>query len=309
MMEGLSHEAASLAGHLKLDNLCWIYDNNGITIEGHTSLAFSEDVARRFTAYGWNVIRVGDANDLALLDRAYQDAQRMRGCPTLIIVDSHIGYGAPNKQDSHSAHGEPLGAEEIKLTKRFYGWPEDAQFLVPEGVADHFSKTMGARGASLRAQWTETLARYRAAHPDLARELDLVQQRQLPEGWDTNLPSFPADAKGLAGRDASQKTLNALAQKVPWLMGGSADLAHENAPDFRGRGRLLGREPRRPQLPLRHSRARHGRGDQRDVALEDPTLRIRLPHLQRLRQGADPPRLDHGDPGDLRVHPRFHRCG
>ena len=225
MMEGLSHEAASLAGHLKLDNLCWIYDNNGITIEGHTSLAFSEDVAMRFAGYGWNVARVNDANDLALLDRAYQTARETKGRPTLIIVDSHIGYGAPNKQDSHSAHGEPLGAEEIKLTKRFYGWPEDAQFLVPDGVALHFTNTMGARGTRLRAEWMEKLGRYRAAHPNLASELDLMQRRQLPEGWDTTLPAFPADAKGLAGRDASQKALNALAQKVPWLMGGAADLA------------------------------------------------------------------------------------
>ena len=225
MMEGLSHEAASLAGHLKLDNLCWIYDNNGITIEGHTSLAFSEDVAMRFTAYGWNVIRVHDANDLPALDHAYQTARETKGRPTLIIVDSHIGYGAPNKQDTHTAHGEPLGAEEIKLAKRFYGWPEDSKFLVPDGVAAHFTKTMGARGASLRGEWMEKLVRYRAAHPDLANELDLMQRRHLPEGWDKDLPSFPADAKGLAGRDASQKVLNVLAQRVPWLMGGSADLA------------------------------------------------------------------------------------
>ncbi|MBX7187646.1 MAG: transketolase [Vicinamibacteria bacterium] len=245
MMEGLSHEAASLAGHLKLDNLCWIYDNNGITIEGHTSLAFSEDVAKRFTAYGWHVTHVTDANDLDLLDRACQEARDTVGRPTLIIVDSHIGWGAPNKQDSHAAHGEPLGAEEIKLTKRSYGWPEDAQFLVPDGVAEHFAKGMGARGASLRADWMATMARYRAAHPDLARELDLMQGRQLPEGWDKSLPAFPTDPKGLAGRDASQKALNAIAQSVPWLMGGSADLApstktrltFEGAGDFSGETR------------------------------------------------------------------------
>jgi transketolase len=242
MMEGLSHEAASLAGHLKLDNLCWIYDNNGITIEGHTHLAFSEDIAKRFAAYGWNVTHVADANDCRALDRAYQAAKETKGRPTLIIVDSHIGYGAPNKQDSHSAHGEPLGVEEIKLAKRFYGWPEDSSFLVPEGVTSHFTKTMGARGASLRAEWMEKLARYRNAHPDLANELDLMQRRQLPEGWDKNLPSFPADPKGMAGRDASQKVLNAIAQTVPWLMGGSADLApstktrltFEGAGDFGG---------------------------------------------------------------------------
>ena len=225
MMEGISHEAASLAGHLQLDNLCWIYDNNKITIEGHTHLAFSEDVATRFIAYGWNVSRVGDANDLQMLDRAYQTAEKTKGRPTLIIVDSHIGFGAPNKQDSHAAHGEPLGAEEIKLTKRFYGWPEDAKFLVPDGVTDHFAKHMGARGASLRNAWMNTFANYRAAHPALADEIERMQRRQLPEGWDKNIPAFQADAKGLAGRDASQKVLNALAQDVPWLIGGSADLA------------------------------------------------------------------------------------
>lgn len=225
LMEGISHEAASLAGHLQLDNLVWIYDNNKITIEGHTHLAFSEDVATRFISYGWNVTRVGDANDLEMLDRAFQNAATTKGRPTLIIVDSHIGYGAPNKQDSHAAHGEPLGAEEIKLTKRFYGWPEDAKFLVPEGVPEHFAKNIGARGGTLRSAWRVTLERYRKENPGLAAELDQMQRRQLPEGWDKNLPSFPTDAKGLAGRDASQKVLNALAQNVPWLMGGSADLA------------------------------------------------------------------------------------
>ncbi len=225
LMEGISHEAASLAGHLQLDNLVWIYDNNKITIEGHTHLAFSEDVATRFISYGWNVTRVGDANDLEMLDRAFQNASQTKGRPTLIIVDSHIGYGAPNKQDSHAAHGEPLGAEEIKLTKRFYGWPEDAKFLVPEGVPEHFAKNIGARGGTLRSAWRVTLERYRKENPGLAAELDQMQRRQLPEGWDKNLPIFPADAKGLAGRDASQKVLNALAQNVPWLMGGSADLA------------------------------------------------------------------------------------
>ncbi|MEO8500318.1 MAG: transketolase [Vicinamibacteria bacterium] len=225
MMEGISHEAASLAGHLQLDNLCWIYDNNKITIEGHTHLAFSEDVATRFISYGWNVSRVGDANDLEMLDRAYNNAAKTKGRPTLIIVDSHIGYGAPNKQDSHAAHGEPLGAEEIKLTKRFYGWPEDAKFLVPDGVTDHFAKNLGARGGSLRGAWMNMFANYRAQNPALADEIERMQRRQLPDGWDKNLPVFPADAKGVAGRDASQKVLNVLAQNVPWLMGGSADLA------------------------------------------------------------------------------------
>lgn len=225
MMEGISSEAASLAGHLGLGNLCWIYDNNHITIEGHTEWAFSEDVATRFIAYGWNVTRVGDANDLAMLERAFQLFERTNDRPTLIIVDSHIAYGSPNKQDTHAAHGEPLGEEEIRLTKKFFGWPEDAKFLVPEGVKEHFSKGMGDRGRALRKSWTELIERYANEHPELARQLDLMQRRQLPEGWDKDLPSFPADPKGLAGRDASAKVLNALALNVPWLIGGSADLA------------------------------------------------------------------------------------
>jgi len=225
MMEGISQEAASLAGHLKLDNLCWIYDNNRITIEGHTTLAFSDDVATRFIGYGWNVTRVGDANDLAMLDRAFETAKAATDRPTLIIVDSHIGYGAPHKQDSHAAHGEPLGEEEIRLSKRFYGWPEDAKFLVPDGVRECFAQGLGARGARLRAEWVALFESYKAAHPALADELYRMQHRQLPDGWEKAIPSFPADAKGLAGRDASAKVLNAVAQAVPWLIGGSADLA------------------------------------------------------------------------------------
>ena len=225
LMEGISHEAASLAGHLELDNLCWIYDNNKITIEGHTHLAFSEDVATRFISYGWNVTRVGDANDLEMLDRAYQTAKSTTGRPTLIIVDSHIGYGAPNKQDTHAAHGEPLGAEEIRLTKKFYGWPEEEKFLVLDGVREHFAAHMGARGGGLRREWMEKFARYEKENPGLADELKRMQRRQLPDGWDKDLPAFPADAKGLAGRDASAKVLNAIARNVPWVLGGSADLA------------------------------------------------------------------------------------
>jgi transketolase len=225
MMEGISQEAASLAGHLKLDNLCWIYDNNRITIEGHTTLAFSDDVATRFIGYGWNVTRVGDANDLAMLDRAFETAKAATDRPTLVIVDSHIGYGAPHKQDSHAAHGEPLGEEEIRLSKRFYGWPEDAKFLVPDGVRECFAQGLGARGARLRAEWVALFESYKAAHPALADELYRMQHRQLPDGWEKAIPAFPADAKGLAGRDASAKVLNAVAQAVPWLIGGSADLA------------------------------------------------------------------------------------
>jgi transketolase len=225
MMEGISSEAASLAGHLQLDNLCWIYDNNRITIEGHTYLAFSEDVATRFIAYGWNVTRVGDANDLEMLNRAFKIFKGTTGRPTLIIVDSHIGYGAPTKQDTHAAHGEPLGEQEIKAAKRFYGWPEDAKFLVPDEVPKHFAAGMGARGKAARAEWMARFDAYKAKHPKEADELQRMQRRQLPDGWEGALPTFPADAKGLAGRDASAKVLNAVAQKIPWLIGGAADLA------------------------------------------------------------------------------------
>ncbi|MFI5007281.1 MAG: transketolase family protein, partial [Solirubrobacterales bacterium] len=224
MMEGVSQEAASLAGHLKLGNLCWIYDNNGITIEGHTSLAFSDDVATRFVGYGWSVTRVADANDLKMLDRAFETAKKTTDRPTLIIVDSHIGYGSPTKQDTHGAHGEPLGDEEIKLTKRFYGWPEDAKFLVPDGVREHFAAGIGARGAKLRGDWMALFEAYKAKYPAEADALYRMQHRQLPEAWDKGLPAFPADAKGLAGRDASAKVLNAVGQNIPWLIGGSADL-------------------------------------------------------------------------------------
>jgi transketolase len=224
-MEGISQEAASLAGHLKLGNLCWLWDNNRITIEGHTDLAFSDDVATRFIGYGWNVTRVGDANDLEMLDRAFATAKATDDRPTLIIVDSHIGYGAPHKQDTHAAHGEPLGEDEIKLAKKFYGWPEDAKFLIPDGVTPHFAAGMGARGAARRAEWLALFDKYKAAYPAEADALYRMQHRQLPEGWDKDLPAFAADAKGVAGRDASAKVLNVLAQNVPWLLGGAADLA------------------------------------------------------------------------------------
>jgi transketolase len=225
MMEGVSGEAASLAGHLKLANLCWIYDNNKITIEGHTEWAFSEDVATRFIGYGWNVTRVGDANDLDMLARAFQTFHRTTDRPTLIIVDSHIAYGSPNKQDTSAAHGEPLGEEEIKLTKRNYGWPEEAKFLIPEGVQEHFQEGIGKRGQALREAWMAKFNEYATHYPELADHLYKMQHRQLPEGWDNDLPAFPADAKGLAGRDASGKVLNVLAKNVPWLIGGAADLA------------------------------------------------------------------------------------
>ena len=225
MMEGVSGEAASLAGHLKLSNLCWIYDNNHITIEGNTALATSDDVATRFLGYGWNVTRVGDANDLEMLERAFHIFHETGDRPTLIIVDSHIAYGAPNKQDTSAAHGEPLGEEEIRLAKRNYGWPEDAKFLVPPEVPENFRRGIGKRGAELNQAWKEQFAKYQRVFPQEADHLLRMQRRDLPEGWDRNLPTFPADAKGLAGRDASGKVLNILAQNVPWLLGGAADLA------------------------------------------------------------------------------------
>ncbi|MGO9018837.1 MAG: transketolase [Syntrophobacteraceae bacterium] len=228
MMEGISAEAASLAGHLGLDNLCWVYDNNHITIEGNTRITFTEDIAARFLGYGWNVLRVGDANDVDRIENALEIFRKTTGRPTFIILDSHIGYGAPHKQDTAAAHGEPLGDEEVRLCKRVYGWPEDAQFLVPDGVQEHFAAGMGARGSEARCQWTELFRAYRGKYPQLAAEIDQMQRRELPSGWDRNLPVFPADPKGIAGREASGKVLNVLAQKIPWLLGGSADLGPSN---------------------------------------------------------------------------------
>jgi transketolase len=225
MMEGISGEAASLAGHLKLSNLCWIYDSNRITIEGGTSLAFSEDVAARFVGYGWKVLRVPDANDLDQLRGAFRAFQQNTDRPTLIIVNSHIGWGSPHKQDSHSAHGEPLGEEEVKLTKRAYGWPEDAKFLIPDGVYDRFQSGVGKRGGSLRAAWAQKFDAYRVKYASLADEISRIENRQLPAGWDKDLPVFPPDPKGLATRDSSGKVENAIGKNVPWLVGGSADLA------------------------------------------------------------------------------------
>ena len=228
MMEGVGSEAASLAGHLGLDNLCWVYDNNHITIEGNTRITFTEDIAARFLGYGWNVLRVGDANDIDRIQHALEIFRETKGRPTFIILDSHIGYGSPHKQDTAAAHGEPLGDEEVRLCKRFYGWPEDAQFLVPEGVHEHFAAGMGARGAEACRQWTELFGVYRGKYPELATEIDQMQRRELPSGWDRNLPVFPADPEGLGGRDASGMVLNVLAQNIPWFLGGSADLGPSN---------------------------------------------------------------------------------
>ena len=224
LMEGVASEAASLAGHLKLSNLCWIYDSNHVTIEGHTEITFTEDVAARFLAYGWNVTRVSDPNDLNQLSRAYAEFLATTDRPTMIIVHSHIGYGSPHKHDSPEAHGEALGVEEVRLTKQFFGFDPDKNFFVPPGVKEHFAATMGARGAKLHAEWNALLARYRTEHPDLAKQVDCIIRRELPEGWDSALPTFPADAKGMSTRDASGKVLNAVAEHLPWLVGGSADL-------------------------------------------------------------------------------------
>jgi len=240
MMEGITSEAASLAGHLRLSNLCWVYDNNKITIEGHTDWAFSEDVATRFLGYGWNVTRVGDANDLDMLGRAFDTFKSTDDRPTLVIVDSHIAYGSPNKQDTSAAHGEPLGDEEIKLTKRYYDWPEDEKFLVPRKVRKAFQEGIGKRGHELSTQWFTQFEEYEQAFPELADELSRMQHRQLPDEWQKDLPVFPADAKGIAGREASSAVLNSIGKRVPWLLGGSADLtpstktrlAFEEAGDF-----------------------------------------------------------------------------
>jgi transketolase len=236
LMEGIGGEAASLAGHLKLSNLCWMYDHNGITLDGPADWSFSEDVATRFVGYGWNVTRVADANDLEMLARAFETFHKTTDRPTLIIVDSHIGYGSPHKQDSNAAHGEPLGEEEVRLVKKFYGWPEDAKFLVPEGVREHFQDGIGKRGREARARWGKMFAEYSQKYPELAERLHHMERRELPDGWDKNLPTFPADAKGIATRESSGKVLNVLAQNIPWLIGGSADLATSNKTNLTGAG-------------------------------------------------------------------------
>ena len=245
MMEGVASEAASLAGHLSLGNLCWIYDNNHITIEGSTALAFSDDVATRFLAYGWNVTRVGDANDLDMLTRALTTFKSTSDRPTLIIVDSHIGYGAPHKQDTSAAHGEPLGDEEVALAKRSYGWPEKAKFLVPDDVYRRFQDGVGARGHAARLEWEARFGAYAARFPGLADQISRMQRRALPDGWDRDLPQFPASNTGLSGRDASGQVLNAIAPRVPWLMGGGrrSRAVHEDAPDVRRRGDFAANEP------------------------------------------------------------------
>src|ERR1700730_10866236 len=238
LMEGVASEAASLAGHLKLSNLCWIYDNNHVTLDGPAEWSFSEDVITRFKGYGWNVTHVTDANDLDMLAGGYENFLKSKDGPTLIVVDSHIGYGSPPQQDSYEAHGEPLGEAEVKLVKKNYGWPEDAKFLVPDGVYDRFKNGVGKRGAEARAAWKAKFEDYKKQFPQQAEQLNRMQSGQLPDGWDKDLPSFPADSKGMATRESSGKTLNALAKNIPWLIGGSADLAKSNKTNltFEGAG-------------------------------------------------------------------------
>ena len=244
IMEGVGGEAASIAGHLRLGNLCWIYYHNRVTLDGPASWSFSEDVMTRFVGYGWNVTRVSDANDLLQLSRAYEYFHKHSDQPTLIVVDSHIGYGSPHKQDSYEAHGEPLGEAEVRLAKKNYGWPEDAKFLVPDGVYAHFQNGVGTRGAQSNAKWKALFSEYTKQFPDLADRLYSMQRRQLPDGWDKNLPNFAPDAKGIATRESSGKVLNALAQSIPWLMGGSADLAKSNKTNltFEGAGEFFPEE-------------------------------------------------------------------
>jgi transketolase len=225
MMEGVASEAASLAGHLKLPNLCWIYDENQVTLDGPANVSFTEDVGERFLGYGWNVLRVTDANDLQMLSEAFKGFLQTADRPTLIRVNSHIGYGSPHKQDTNAAHGEPLGEEEVRLVKKFYGWPEDAKFQVPEGVLESFRSGIGKRGGDLRQKWETRFTDYEKQFPKLADQIKRMQQRELPQGWDKSLPTFPADAKGLATRESGGKVLNAVAENVPWMVGGSADLA------------------------------------------------------------------------------------
>ena len=305
LMEGVGSEAASLAGHLQLDDLCWIYDNNHITIEGKTSITFTEDVAARFLAYRWNVLRVGDANDLARIEDALEVFRKTTDRPTLIILDSHIGYGSPHKIDTAAAHGEPLGDDEVKLTKRAYGWPEDAKFLVPDGVMDTFDKGIGARGAEARRRWEALFADYRKQFPELAAEIDQMQRRELPKG----LGPQPAELQGRSQGHRRPRRLGRGAERarpehslVPRRLGGPRLVEQDDA-EVRRRRRLRARQPRRPQFPFRHPRARHGGDRERDVALQAPSLRRDLLHLQRLCPAGDPAKRPHGAADHSRLHP------
>jgi len=243
LMEGISSEAASLAGHLRLSNLCWIYDNNHISLDGKTALSFSEDAAARFASMGWAVTHVDDANDLTKLAGAFAFFKGTRDRPTLLIVDSHIGYGSPKKQDTSAAHGEPLGAEEVRAAKRNYGWPEDAQFLVPDGVLEDFAQALGTRGRAAREAWQQMFLEYRREHPDLAHEVDCMARRDLPQGWEGALTAYPPDAKGMATRESSGRVLEALGERIPWIVGGAADLSGSTRTAFKGEGPMEADHP------------------------------------------------------------------
>lgn len=234
LMEGVSGEAASIAGNQHLGNLCWVYDNNHISIDGDTAITYTDDVAERFAGYGWHVTRVGDANDLGLLTQAFESFRSEAERPTLVIVDSHIGYGSPHKVDTAAAHGEPLGEDEVRATKRAYGWPEDAEFLVPDGVREHFAAGVGERGRRLRGEWEAMLERFRGEEPGLADEIVRMQRRELPDDWDAEIPDFAGQSEPLATRKASNAVLNAVARRVPWLVVGSADLTGSTAVGLEG---------------------------------------------------------------------------
>jgi transketolase len=249
-MEGVSSEAGSLAGHQRLANLCWFYDNNHITIDGHTDITYEDDVSARFQGYGWNVTRVGDANDLTELRTAIENFKSESERPTLIIVDSHIGYGSPHKVDTAEVHGEPLGEEEVRATKKAYDWPEDAQFLIPDGVPEHFAEGIGKRGAELRAEWEQLFDGYRREKETLALEIEAMQRRELPDGWDVDIPSFDPDQKGMATRKASNAVENAVAARIPWLIAGSADLTGSTSVGLEGEEALQPETPGGRQLHL-----------------------------------------------------------
>ena len=309
MMEGVSSEAASLAGHLRLSNLCWIYDNNHITIEGNTSLAFTEDVATRFIGYGWNVTRVGDANDLEMLTRAFDTFRAERERPTLVIVDSHIAYGSPTKQDTHGAHGEPLGEEEVRLTKRAYGWPEQETFLVPEGVDEHFEKGIRSRGKQLRDAWFEMFAAYEAQHPELRRRDPAHAEAAAPRRMGRRDPDVRTRREGTRRTRRVAKVQNAIAARrsVADRRIGRPVAFHEDATHIRGRGGRRTRRARRAEPSLRDPRARDGLDPERPLAVEAAAVRLGVPDLLGLRAGGDPAVGLDGDPRHPRLHARLDR--
>ena len=312
LMEGVSSEAASLAGHQRLSNLCWVYDNNHISIDGHTSITYEDDVQARFEGYGWNVSRVEDANDLDMIARGFDNFRTEEQRPTLIIVDSHIGYGSPHKVDTAEVHGEPLGEEEVRETKRAYGWPEDAQFLVPDGVREHFDNGIGKRGAELSREWQKLLVSYHREKETLADEIGAMQRRELPEGWDTDIPSFDPDEKGMATRKASNQVENAVAGRIPWLLAGSADLTDSTSvrlKDVDGAGDFEpeSRNARQLHLGIReHESAALSSG--LSLSKLRPLWSTYLTFSDYAKPAIRPLRAD-GASGDPPLHARFDRAG